>query len=282
MLPKSNLYSDLSDIQEELVEEKCEITSSEKERDEKNFDISDSGLFGPILPKFDLIFYFVTNVPSEISDDSFKVLFNSVYPNSTFSRLMKSRQCGFVGIPKSIVDVDIKLQAAQKSDDGIAFILPSGAAIFLRPKRKRVAAQKNKLAKKGSFSQATRIISDKPTIMNPNSENYSIERVAQLESKITELEKSNQELKLKQNVISQQLQLMGSNMDMKFTHMQNIIYSANKSMNNNLSALATQISNLTQLMAKNVEHGIVIPNQFLTNQTFASPLKKSISPIINN
>ena len=35
MLPKSNLYSDLSDFQEELVEEKCEITSSEKERDEK-------------------------------------------------------------------------------------------------------------------------------------------------------------------------------------------------------------------------------------------------------
>ena len=91
MLPESNLYSDLSNIQEELEVEKCEtITSSEKERDEKNFDISDSGLFGPILPKFDLIFYFVTNVPSKISDDSFKVLFNSVYPNSTFSRLMKS------------------------------------------------------------------------------------------------------------------------------------------------------------------------------------------------
>ena len=95
-----------------------------------------------ILP--DLVYFFASNLPLNMNDQSIKKLLCKSYPKSTFSRLKKSPRCGFIGVPENLASSNDTFQAAQTSNEGIPFKLPSLPPIYLRPKRKKVKKRSQK------------------------------------------------------------------------------------------------------------------------------------------
>ena len=209
--------------------------------------------------------YFATNISTSIPDELLTKILQSVYPCSSFNRLSKYPRCAFIHIPLTLIETNERLQAAQKSTNGIIIDLPSCPPIYLRPRRKKKRnhslkseIQYSNQINHQSFSQI--VASNKNKSQSNQQQQMKIKMVS-LEKRIADVETLNFKL---QN----QMESISSSMENKLSQIENSITNSNKSTNENIAQLVQQISLLTSNLAKTsspIKNSEITQNQNKSN-----------------
>jgi hypothetical protein len=229
-----------------------------------------------------------------MNDQSIKKLLCKSYPKSTFSRLKKSPRCGFIGVPENLASSNDTFQAAQTSNEGIPFKLPSLPPIYLRPKRKKVKKRSQKTHPQPHLQQQvfvrpawnkTNHNQTHPTNITQEDRISTLEtQVVSIKSQIQNLTHTNSNLKNQINEVQNKVESMAINIEEKFGAIQNSHSDTNseiKSLAKNMNLISESIDTLIQASKSNhVSNPPTIPNQNLAPNSLTRKL--SFSPLSHN